>query len=101
MAVDNITAPVAAHVASPALDESQLAKVETVDDRTGEYGSFKHGPPLEEESEQARVERLGRMRPEIFRGLWDEFGFCFSVVMSQALTVRRVMASRFSLDNSY
>lgn len=40
-----------------------------------------------EESEEARIERLGRARPEKFRSIWDELGFCFSVVMSQALTV--------------
>lgn len=40
-----------------------------------------------EESEEARIERLGRMRPEKFNSFWEEAGFCFSVVMSQALTV--------------
>jgi hypothetical protein len=40
-----------------------------------------------EESEEVRLERLGRMRPEKFHSLWEEMGFCFSVVMSQALTV--------------
>ena len=39
----------------------------------------------EDESEAARLERLGRQRPE---GLtrWQEIGFVFSVVMSQALS---------------
>jgi len=40
-----------------------------------------------EGSEQARIERLGRMRPEKFSSLWTEVGFCFSIVMSQVLTV--------------
>lgn len=40
----------------------------------------------EEESEQARIERLGRERPERLDSLWTEIGFCFSVVMSQLLT---------------
>jgi MFS family permease len=41
---------------------------------------------LEEESEKARIERLGRQRPERFGSAWKEFGFVFSVTMSQLLT---------------
>jgi hypothetical protein len=40
------------------------------------------------EDERARVERLGRERPEQFSSLWKEIGFIYSVVMSQAITVR-------------
>jgi hypothetical protein len=39
------------------------------------------------ESVTARIERLGRARPEKFRSTWEEVGFCFSIVMSQVLTV--------------
>lgn len=38
------------------------------------------------ESEKARIERLGRQRPEKFRCLWEEVGFIYAVVMSQAIT---------------
>jgi MFS family permease len=41
---------------------------------------------LEEESEKVRIERLGRQRPEKFNSAWKEFGFVFSVTMSQLLT---------------
>jgi len=41
-----------------------------------------------EETTEDRLERLGRMRPEKFKSLWAEIGFCFSIVMSQVLTVR-------------
>lgn len=41
---------------------------------------------LEGESESARIERLGRQRPEKFQSLWAEIGFCFSITMSQLLT---------------
>ncbi|KAF1984665.1 MFS general substrate transporter [Aulographum hederae CBS 113979] len=44
------------------------------------------GPDIEGESDRARLERLGRERPELFRSLWAEIGFCFSVAMSQVLT---------------
>ncbi|GAB7325479.1 hypothetical protein MBLNU13_g09493t1 [Cladosporium sp. NU13] len=40
----------------------------------------------EEESEKARIERLGRQRPEKLDSAWKEFGFVFSVTMSQLLT---------------
>lgn len=47
--------------------------------------------PVVEESTAARIERLGRMRPEKFNSIWEEAGFCFSVVMSQALTVMIIL----------
>ena len=34
----------------------------------------------------ARIERLGRARPEIFRSIWAEIGSVFSICMSQLLT---------------
>jgi len=47
-----------------------------------------HGgsPPVEEPLE-ARLERLGRQRPEVFGSLWAEIGFVFSISMSQVLSV--------------
>lgn len=39
------------------------------------------------ESPEARIERLGRQRPENFPSLWAEIGFCYAVVMSQVLSV--------------
>ena len=40
-----------------------------------------------EESHEARIERLGRERPEQFKTLWAEIGFVVSIVMSQVMTV--------------
>lgn len=36
----------------------------------------------------ADIERLGRQRPSVFRNFASEAAFCFSIVMSQVLTVR-------------
>ncbi|KAK1081965.1 hypothetical protein LTR48_007241, partial [Friedmanniomyces endolithicus] len=41
---------------------------------------------IEEESEAARIERLGRQRPEMLDSIWKEAGFVFSIAMSQLLT---------------
>lgn len=41
----------------------------------------------EEEPLEARIERLGRQRPEQFKSLWHEIGFVFSISMSQVLSV--------------
>jgi len=41
---------------------------------------------FEGESEEARIERLGRQRPEKLSSLWREIGFVFSIAMSQVLT---------------
>jgi hypothetical protein len=43
--------------------------------------------PSREESPDSRLEKLGRQRPEVFKSLWAEIGFVFSVVMSQVLVV--------------
>ncbi len=40
-----------------------------------------------EESEGDRIERLGRERPQIFKSLWAEIGFCYSVLASQIMAV--------------
>lgn len=40
-----------------------------------------------EEDCEARIERLGRVRPPCFSSLWSELTFCFSIVMSQILAV--------------
>ncbi|KAH8598189.1 MFS multidrug transporter-like protein [Bisporella sp. PMI_857] len=39
-----------------------------------------------EESPEARLERLGRQRPDVFGSLWAEVGFVFSISMSQVLS---------------
>lgn len=41
-----------------------------------------------EESLDARIERLGRQRPDNFQSLWAEIGFVFSICMSQVLSVK-------------
>ncbi|KAK1030144.1 hypothetical protein LTR33_017138, partial [Friedmanniomyces endolithicus] len=41
---------------------------------------------IEGESEAARIERLGRQRPEMLDSIWKEAGFVFSIAMSQLLT---------------
>jgi hypothetical protein len=50
-----------------------------------------HGGSLAaEESLEARLERLGRQRPEVFSSVWAEIGFVFSISMSQVLSVSRL-----------
>lgn len=41
-----------------------------------------------EESEEGRLERLGRQRPEVFKSIYSEIVFVFSISMSQILSVR-------------
>lgn len=52
-----------------------------------------------DETHEARIERLGRQRPEKFRTLWAEIGFVFSIVMSQVMTVS--IHSYFVTETSY
>jgi hypothetical protein len=53
--------------------------------------------PYVEESLEARVERLGRERPKIFRTIWAEIAFNFSISMSQILCVSWPIPKRRSL----
>jgi len=39
-----------------------------------------------EETEEQKIERLGRERPPSFKNAWSEIGFVFAVAMSQILT---------------
>ena len=39
------------------------------------------------ESDRARVERMGREKPEMFKSLWAEVGFCYSILASQFMAV--------------
>ena len=41
----------------------------------------------EVENEEARIERLGRERPAIFKTLWAEIFFCYSILASQFMAV--------------
>ena len=53
----------------------------------GEHSDKAHyAEPQTEESELARLDRLGRARPAIFRNTITEICFVFSVVMSQIIT---------------
>jgi len=47
----------------------------------------KSDSPAIEESTEARLERLGRQRPDVFDSIWPEMGFVFSISMSQVLSV--------------
>lgn len=49
--------------------------------------NFDRDAPAIEESNEARLERLGSQRPEVFGSIWAEIGFVFSISMSQVLTV--------------
>jgi len=55
--------------------------------RQKEKSNPSQDPPAVEESTEARIERLGRQRPEAFDSIWSEIGFVFSISMSQVLSV--------------
>ncbi len=54
-----------------------------------EKGNTHQGPESAavEESLEARLERLGRQRPDVFNSIWAEIGFVFSISMCQVLSV--------------
>lgn len=49
------------------------------------------GTATSEESVEARLGRLGRVRPEVFHSIWSEAGFVFSISMCQVLSVILVL----------
>lgn len=74
----------------------------SMQDSVGDAAAAHHGPKdearvdyhlggktletVEGESESARIERLGRQRPEKLETLWKEICFVFAITMSQLLT---------------
>ena len=40
-----------------------------------------------EEAEKARIERLGRERPQQFKSTWAEIGFVYSILASELMAV--------------
>ena len=53
------------------------------------------------EDMQARVERLGRERPAIFKTLWREVGFCFSLLASMVMAVSAVFFGQLSIATDH
>src|SRR6187402_1816308 len=77
------------HVDSAALAAACQEELDSPKDRELQ-GNGKSGgtdSPAIEESTEARLERLGRQRPEVFGSIWAEIGFVFSISMSQVLSV--------------
>src|SRR5438045_5800412 len=62
----------------------QMSKVATI--RSPEPEKDQTFEDDEEESLEARIERLGRERPARFPTLWAELAFIFSILMSQIMT---------------
>lgn len=52
----------------------------------GVDGDAVNGEIAHEESSPARIERLGRERPLVFRSMWAEVAFVYSICMGQVLT---------------
>ena len=53
------------------------------------------------ESDQARIERLGRERPAKFQSFGAELGFCYSVIASQFMSVCRTLAATPRYSREY
>ena len=61
-----------------------------------QYKGAKIATPGQEEapeSDQARIERLGRERPAKFQSFGAELGFCYSVIASQFMSVCIIAAT--------
>jgi hypothetical protein len=67
--------------------EEDYSRPSTCDTRVKATHQQDGNPPTVEESLEARLERLGRQRPEVFASIYAEIGFVFSISMSQVLSV--------------
>jgi hypothetical protein len=67
--------------------KKEIASPGTLGPPEKEKGNEGSDSPAVEESTEARLERLGRQRPEVFDSVWSEIGFVFAISMSQVLTV--------------
>lgn len=68
--------------AGDGIGREQSRGADSQEDNEGDLGG-----EAGEESMEARIERLGRERPQQFKSLWAEVVFVFSISMSQVLSV--------------
>lgn len=68
--------------ADDGIGRKQSRGADSQEDNEGDLGG-----EAGEESMEARIERLGRERPQQFKSLWAEVVFVFSISMSQVLSV--------------
>ncbi|TVY32701.1 Drug resistance protein [Lachnellula subtilissima] len=66
--------------------QEEITRTSTLGSRKKERQQQGNLSPTIEESAEARLERLGRQRPEAFDSIWAEVGFVFSISMSQVLS---------------
>lgn len=67
---------------TPAPSEPQSSKPPSV--ALGQAGDEEAQP------QEIDIEALGRQRPAVFGTIWSELGFCFSLVASMLMAVRRL-----------
>jgi hypothetical protein len=72
-------------------DREEITAPITDEPRENEKINLDRDAPAVEESDDARLERLGRQMPEVFGSIWSEIGFVFSISMAQVLTVRQYL----------
>lgn len=77
--------------ARAAARQEDTTRPTTCDHQEKENTHQRPASPAVEESLEARLERLGRQRPDVFHSIWAEIGFVFSISMSQVLSVRDSM----------
>ena len=75
-------------IAGAAARQEDATRPTTSEHQEKESTHQKPASPAVEESLEARLERLGRQRPDVFHSIWAEIGFVFSISMSQVLSVR-------------
>ncbi|KAL3425694.1 MFS multidrug transporter [Phlyctema vagabunda] len=80
------TLPHPASSTSTSLQQTRSATSETIQPSDNPADRSIQDEPATEESIEARIERLGRARPEVFGSIWSEIGFVFSISMSQILS---------------
>ncbi|TVY67355.1 Drug resistance protein, partial [Lachnellula suecica] len=71
---------------APAAESQNITSPSDLGSQEKEPNQPERDSPAVEESMEARIERLGRQRPEAFKSLWAEIGFVFSISMSQVLS---------------
>lgn len=86
--VEPVTLPQSIHAIRSQFFSSRfrIAKAESTTPTDENQGKRHVKQPQSEESELARLDRLGRARPAIFKNTFTEICFVFSVTMSQIIT---------------
>ena len=94
---NDLRSPISNHPAPPNIAKlPQMDQIDRPTTASDKPSMDNNKQSSHEESESARLERLGRQRPAQFKTIWSEVAFAYSILASQMMAVRSLPFTPFS-----